>query len=64
MKFGRSNHNRQKRMKKASSPVKNNNQLKEGDGKDKSHRKHKEAEKSVVEGLRSGAKNENWPIAS
>ena len=30
----------------ASSPVKNNNQLKDGDGQVKAHRKQKEAEKS------------------
>ena len=39
-------YNRQKRTKKASSPVKHNNQLKDGDGQVKAHRKQEEAEKS------------------
>ncbi len=40
MRVGRSHHNRQKRMKKASSPVKHNNQLKNGDVQEKAHGKH------------------------
>ena len=40
MRVVRSHHNRQKRMKKASSPVKHNNQLKNGDVQEKAHGKH------------------------
>mgnify|MGYP006167960545 CR=1 FL=1 len=40
MRVGRSYHSRQKRTKKASSPVKLNNQLKNGDVREKAHRKH------------------------
>ena len=40
MRVGRSYHSRQKRTKKASSPVKLNNQLKNGDVREKAHGKH------------------------
>ncbi len=50
------NTNRQKRMKKASSPVKHNNQLKDGDGREK-HTRNKKRQKNPV-GLKNRAKNE------
>ena len=58
-----SNTTERKDRRKPAHLSKHNNKLKHGDLHELACRKSKEAE-NLVEGLKTGAKNENWPITS